>query len=407
MEKSEKNYPTFEFTVPGFEKLRAFGNEINNIEEKINFYNYQIQRYDEQNSPYAGPAGIDFILLLSLERDYWDYITKIREHIKVPKPENGDSFSDQSWAHEFFNTCVIKIYFQKWELFDYDLDRIKEHTKEIGSIENQIFYLRFIFKEFKIQSALYPNIYTKQRTGYFESKLLKRIKELRNELENKIPDRSADTKINYTEIITNAIKKEIDKLLISQNEIKEIVKGQSENKKDDTKVKSPKSTKPYNDEMLAKYFVNFIIEKKNAVPSQLELADYSKIAQATWNRRLKKESFQKLIQKELSLIVKETDIAHEIVVKAIQKNNDDLEKIRLRNKKSKEVSSEKVGSSILQSEGNLDMIDNKIDIENELKKLNKEKLIQRLMELDPDYKKSELEKYDEENLVQIILSSIE
>lgn len=38
MENSEKSYPSFDFTIEGFEQIRAFGNEIDNFEKKIDFF---------------------------------------------------------------------------------------------------------------------------------------------------------------------------------------------------------------------------------------------------------------------------------------------------------------------------------------------------------------------------------
>lgn len=217
MKDSNTNWPTFEFNVEGFEQLRTFGNEIDNIEEKVDFYNYQIQRYDEQHSPYAGPAGIDIDLLLSLERDYWNYITKLEENIKTPKRQKGDSFSDQSWAREVFNTCVLKIYFQKWELFDYDIGRIKEHAKEVGSIANQVFYLRFVFKEFKIQTSCYPNSYTKQRTGNFESKVLQRLKYLEKKLTSKKKDERKTALLDNNQELEDKLKRQEEALSKQEN----------------------------------------------------------------------------------------------------------------------------------------------------------------------------------------------
>ncbi|MFZ5517677.1 MAG: hypothetical protein ACOY90_13605 [Candidatus Zhuqueibacterota bacterium] len=178
MSDSENIYPEFEFTVEGFEKLRKYGNEINGIEDRIDFYKDQIKKYDEQHSKFLEIPGINLRLLVTLEKDYWEYIIGLSGKTKKPKHEDGDSIADEIWINEIFNSSVLKIYFREWELFDYDLNKIKEHSKEIGSIYNQLIYLRYVYKEFRIQSELYGNNYTRQMYGNFKSKILERIKAL-------------------------------------------------------------------------------------------------------------------------------------------------------------------------------------------------------------------------------------
>jgi hypothetical protein len=82
MENSGKNYPTFDFTVEGFEKLRTFGNEIDNIEEKVDFYNYQIQRYDEQHSlePYLDSYERNIAYLQPMQDWLSGYAYQIMTH---------------------------------------------------------------------------------------------------------------------------------------------------------------------------------------------------------------------------------------------------------------------------------------------------------------------------------------
>ncbi|MBD3339599.1 MAG: hypothetical protein GF353_10845, partial [Candidatus Lokiarchaeota archaeon] len=49
-EKLDRKYPSFEFDKEGFIEMRKYAYEIDNIDEKVDFYNFQINRYDETHS---------------------------------------------------------------------------------------------------------------------------------------------------------------------------------------------------------------------------------------------------------------------------------------------------------------------------------------------------------------------
>lgn len=174
----ENTYPLFEFTVDGFRQLKKYLNEIESIEQKIEFINFYIEKYDDQVTSFFS-LQIDYYLLLKFELDYWVYCYDVIRKIELPKQSiNEDSFLSALWVDNFINNCVFRIFFHKNELFEFDINKINEYSATLGSITNQIFYFRFVIKEFKIQIALFPNTYTYQQTSDFENNILNKYNSL-------------------------------------------------------------------------------------------------------------------------------------------------------------------------------------------------------------------------------------
>ena len=186
MENSEKSYPSFDFTVTGFEKLRQFIEKTDDIDMKIEFFEEKIQTYDEKYSHYLHPIGIDFWQLLELEHHYWSYVKYLKENANTPKCKQGNIYSDLKWADDFVAASYIKSSFYKQELFDFEIKQILEHLHEIKSTYTQILYLKYVHKEFVIQIGLYPNTYTRQNTGDFVTLLLEQIEKLTDTTELKL-----------------------------------------------------------------------------------------------------------------------------------------------------------------------------------------------------------------------------
>lgn len=197
--------PLFDFD---FNKIRRYIYELK-IQEKIDYLNHILDQWDQYHSPYQIDANDRLIFLFELERDFWKFIQKMIDEVATPKYEPGDAFSDAEWGEKFLDAGgVLKIFFdERMELFEFELDRIIAHSKELDSRKNQLIYLKWVFKEFEIQTTLEPHSYLKQQTGGFRRKLLKKIRRVEEKLKKQVDagiDKGDKLDVGKNDLTTNS-----------------------------------------------------------------------------------------------------------------------------------------------------------------------------------------------------------
>jgi len=197
MIKIKNNYPSFDFTIEGFEKLRKYSDTITNIEDKIKFLEQQIEKYGREKDKQKKADDIDFSKLLLLERDYWKYIIELNEKLKIKKAleqagQEDSTFSPEKWLEKNKIGYLVKVDFTRDDLFDFDEAKITKVQRDlwkrssnmfISSKYDSLIYQMFVFKEFVVKTTLDPNsLLERQKAGYKEI-LLGLLKLLKDEVD--------------------------------------------------------------------------------------------------------------------------------------------------------------------------------------------------------------------------------
>jgi len=176
MKDLKNNSPSFDFTVEGFKQLRKFSDTIEDIDDKIKFFEQQIENYGKEKDVQAEPDGINFTELLQLELDHWKYIVNLNEKIKIRDAlkyveQKGDSFSYKKWIEQDSGNYLIKTDFNTNDLFDFNPEKLQENICKISPDYNLLIYIRYFFKEFVIQTTLYPESYLELQKDGFRKKV--------------------------------------------------------------------------------------------------------------------------------------------------------------------------------------------------------------------------------------------
>jgi hypothetical protein len=163
----------------------------------------------------------------------------------------------------------------------------------------------------------------------------------------------------------------------------------------------------YSNEELAVKYVEYTKGKNKVEPSQSELSDFFNISQSTWSRVQKSSEFWEIIANHTNESMKELLRMRDFLVDVHRTSSDKADKIRFERRKSQELQLlDKPNNSIVavHDDDTILRINNRIDIELEIKRMTKTKLVETVRAISPVLSTHDLEMMDENGLRILLLA---